>query len=569
MLIQSNLRFNPYSYEEIVKPLEQLTEAHNQAEQNLAAIKMQSTGAETIFQSDPDSESAKTLAAYQTALTEAQNNLNTTGYNSNTAKTFWGLSEEYKRQVAPIEAALVSRAQRDAETNKLAQSGDVMVEFEPGDRSIDDYVKNPNLAPKTLDGKFVMDITASAFAPYAKILRDTRLRLVGGQYESMEFFGYTPQEVAAAMAGNGPEELVTVLRSVVAATGMDSWEGDQTRNIEKFTNFLNLGAQAAIGTDKSSFKNAGSSGSSGSSGNSGSLMLSEIVKTHETMDVNYRRARQNRDVQAELSKIREEIDSTLSPQEASAAFKEALLETNDWEQFSKLYGLKENMPIEEMMERIDVGMSAGVASNTYYTFNNLNSDTISRIIATIITSMNKGEKTSLVTKDSGNKTSSMRARDLSTIQEELPKKETVLSFNPNAEKSRAFSFVYNNNRYYLNPAALVHSDLFDKNLDDVLQLSADVRAEYAKPSPDMEKIALLNDAYHYALRNVVSTVQGFNSSTGTMTEAKRDEIKNSGTIVDYSDKLKALDDYNNTAAERDAAQQLSEERLLVTGTGSR
>lgn len=287
------------------------------------------------------------------------------------------------------------------------------------------------------------------------------------------------------------------------------------------------------------------------------------------MDVNYKRAKQNIRVQEELAKIKEEIDPTLSPQEASAEFKAALLETKNWKQYSKLYGLKEDMPIEEMIERIDVGMSAGVASNIYYTFNNLNSNTITRIISTIITSMNKGEKTSLVTKDSGNKTSSMRARDLSTIQEELPKKETVLSFNPNAEKSRAFSFVYNNNRYYLNPAALVHSDLFDKNLDDVLQLSADVRAEYAKPSPDMEKIALLNDAYHYALRNVVSTVQGFNSSTGTMTEAKRDEIKNSGTIVDYSDKLKALDDYNNTAAERDAAQQLSEERLLVTGTGSR
>lgn len=125
---RSTATFNPYSFEEMLKPALMATEAHNKLEEEYANLEVLTADVADKLSNNPKDAKLKTLYdQFNTKLQEASNALNNYGLNGTTRKDLARLKVQYAKDINPINNAYKRMVEYNDTVNKMSYTHPEMV----------------------------------------------------------------------------------------------------------------------------------------------------------------------------------------------------------------------------------------------------------------------------------------------------------------------------------------------------------------------------------------------------------------------------------------------------------
>ncbi len=142
-------KFRPISYQEMLAPVLQQTQAQQQLEESYAALDAEASKWKTVAMSESNPEVASIYMKYSDDLKKNASMLAMQGLTSSARRQMFNLNSRYQSEIAPIESAYKQmmeerKAQRD-KGNDFVHSYDAM------SRSLDEYYNNPGTTYQSLD----------------------------------------------------------------------------------------------------------------------------------------------------------------------------------------------------------------------------------------------------------------------------------------------------------------------------------------------------------------------------------------------------------------------------------
>lgn len=281
-LVTSGSKFDPMSYDEIIKPLAQATEVHKETQ---AAYDELAANAESIGQmigTGPGSEHARKMYDdYMNSMNSYIDDLYENGYSVSAMRGLSTMRAQYGKNITGIANALERRRKVSESLWEMGQKDrSLMTEFDPAYMGLDNWLSNPEyMGPKTQSGVYLQQLTEESAKNFKNMI-DRQIKegkLGNGEYWAFDVYqGATPQQIAAAkeafVSGAGPSDdvvvngLVDIMRGVYNDSGVADWQNPQADAMAK--DYIARGINAAMGqSDLKIQQNLGARyGSSGGSG---------------------------------------------------------------------------------------------------------------------------------------------------------------------------------------------------------------------------------------------------------------------------------------------------------------
>ena len=284
-LVTSSSHFEPLTYDELVKPLAQMTEAHNNAQAAYDQISLETNALENYISNNPEDAQARALYDnYKNKLLSLQQNLWNNGYTTQTASDLSAARAGYASDVLRLQKAVQARQERsNAYWTMRHNNPDMVAGEDPGLSGLDNYLANDrygldyyNYSGKQLTAEVAADAQAR-MKEYknSELVKDPK---IAGYISRIDRVGYLSEEVDAA--GNAAEDilfngadakkkldslefpvrvLAEVLLSHMEATGAERYgtdaNGNRTGNLSakeyrRLFNYAKDGLSPAIGTSE-------------------------------------------------------------------------------------------------------------------------------------------------------------------------------------------------------------------------------------------------------------------------------------------------------------------------------
>lgn len=247
-----NSKFTPFSYEELVKPVEQATQVHQAYEDALGELSSQASVWEKLANNAQDQEAYNRYLDYRNNLNNIVDVLNKQGLTPQTRKNVLDAKVLYNQKIVPIEEASKKRDALIEEQRKLRGSNDTLrFERNAGDISLDELINNPAASyGQVYNGAEIYKETAQTAA---NLQREYRGKSIEKRHafvsEIARQYGASYAEVLNAM--EHPDDpnssfLSRVVKNVLGARGLQ--EGTDMYNEMK--KFADNGLYYAIGQPK-------------------------------------------------------------------------------------------------------------------------------------------------------------------------------------------------------------------------------------------------------------------------------------------------------------------------------
>ena len=253
----ANARFNPLTYDEMIKPLAQYKEVYDTMDKAYSELASQSEAIRKAVEAEPNSQAYKDYNAYTTGLNSAVEDFSK-GMNTSTRSALLGLKKNYARDIVPITTAISKRDALAQEQRKLkAQDNSLIFQRDAGSMSIDDFVQNPSADyGQAISGAMLAKQTQNMAASLAKEARTpegkAKLKeLLPFTYDYVKEYGFSSEAVMAAIMRepNANKILTGIVDQVVDSSGVKGW-GSQ-KQIQQAYWWANQGLTAAVGETKS------------------------------------------------------------------------------------------------------------------------------------------------------------------------------------------------------------------------------------------------------------------------------------------------------------------------------
>lgn len=247
-----NSKFQPFSFERYIQPYQIYGQAYREVENTLGELDTKASVWEEMANEQTDPYAYKMYKTYADDLEKQAGQLAREGLNASSRKDMLNMRARYSKEITPIEQAYAARQkQAEQQQQALLQDPTLMLSRRASTTSLDDYIRNPQLAYDTYSGKLLTAQVAQAASALAKEMRDKPRKwdsILNGQYfETMMKKGYTPEEVLAASLNdpNSPKELRDIVEKAVASSGIASWEDEKL--LKRAYEFARQGLSSAIG----------------------------------------------------------------------------------------------------------------------------------------------------------------------------------------------------------------------------------------------------------------------------------------------------------------------------------
>lgn len=202
--LTSTARFQPYSFEEMLRPYQMLTDEYNKREAEISALDTKAEQMRQYAQQEIDAAKlegrqpysfATQYMDYANSLDRAAEDLATKGLRGIDRKAIYDLTSQYQTNVVPIETALKTRATKSDEQRKaLLNNPDLRFDRDFSTIGLQELIDNPDLSYTPYDlNKFRalgMQAAAAASARREQILKDP---VLGNQYYKI-LTGYGEEE---------------------------------------------------------------------------------------------------------------------------------------------------------------------------------------------------------------------------------------------------------------------------------------------------------------------------------------------------------------------------------------
>lgn len=250
-----NSQFNPFTYEELLAPVQAATTEHKQLEAELGSLQTQASVWEKLANNENDKNAYNQYKTYIDDLNSKVNTLSELGLTPGARQSLYNSAQRYAKEIIPISQADEMR-QKDIAAQQDIRLKDSSYIFDKtaSDVGLDHYLKNGNLKYNGLSVNEVYGTVAKDFEQAAsKLMREGKWKTtLGGQYyERNNQSGYTQEEIQSVINGdeNAPEELKQLYNNTLNSyLSRGEWDESGQASIKEA---INRGAFYGIGSSKS------------------------------------------------------------------------------------------------------------------------------------------------------------------------------------------------------------------------------------------------------------------------------------------------------------------------------
>lgn len=247
-----NSQFKPFSYQEMLAPTLMATQAHQELENQYGELATKASVWEEMANEQTDPYAYKMYKTYANDLEEQAGQLAREGLNAASRRDTLNMRARYSKEITPIEQAYTARQKQAEEQQKaLLQDPTLMLSRRASTTSLDDYIRNPQLAYESYSGKLITAQAASAASALAKEMQEKprkwRSILGNSYYETMMQKGFSSQAVLQAIQDNpnAAPQLTRIVEDAINSSGVRNW-GDQA-TIARAIDYAKQGLWSAVG----------------------------------------------------------------------------------------------------------------------------------------------------------------------------------------------------------------------------------------------------------------------------------------------------------------------------------
>lgn len=247
-----NSQFKPFSYQEMLAPTLMATQAHQELENQYGELATKASVWEEMANEQTDPYAYKMYKTYANDLEEQAGQLAREGLNAASRRDMLNMRARYSKEITPIEQAYTARQKQAEEQQKaLLQDPTLMLSRRAATTSLDDYIRNPQLAYEAYSGKLITAQAASAASALAKEMQEKprkwRSILGNSYYETMMQKGFSSQAVLQAIQDNpnAAPQLTRIVEDAINSSGVRNW-GDQA-TIARAIDYARQGLWSAVG----------------------------------------------------------------------------------------------------------------------------------------------------------------------------------------------------------------------------------------------------------------------------------------------------------------------------------
>lgn len=247
-----NSQFKPFSYQEMMAPTLMATQAHQELENQYGELATKASVWEEMANEQTDPYAYKMYKTYANDLEEQAGQLAREGLNAASRRDMLNMRARYSKEITPIEQAYTVRQKQAEEQQKaLLQDPTLMLSRRASTTSLDDYIRNPQLAYESYSGKLITAQAASAASALAKEMQEKprkwRSILGNSYYEAMMQKGFNSQAVLQAIQDNpnAAPQLTRIVKDAINSSGVRNW-GDQA-TIARAIDYAKQGLWSAVG----------------------------------------------------------------------------------------------------------------------------------------------------------------------------------------------------------------------------------------------------------------------------------------------------------------------------------
>lgn len=247
-----NSQFKPFSYQEMLAPTLMATQAHQELENQYGELTTKASVWEEMANEQTDPYAYKMYKTYANDLEEQAGQLAREGLNAASRRDMLNMRARYSKEITPIEQAYTARQkQAEQQQQALLQDPTLLLSRRASTTSLDDYIRNPQLAYEAYSGKLITAQAASAASALAKEMQEKprkwRSILGNSYYETMMQKGFSSQAVLQAIQDNpnAAPQLTRIVEDAINSSGVRDW-GDQT-TIARAIDYAKQGLWSAVG----------------------------------------------------------------------------------------------------------------------------------------------------------------------------------------------------------------------------------------------------------------------------------------------------------------------------------
>lgn len=245
-------QFKPFSYSEMLQPVLMATQAHQELENQYGELATKASVWEEMANEQTDPYAYKMYKTYANDLEEQAGQLAREGLNAASRRDMLNMRARYSKEITPIEQAYTARQKQAEEQQRaLLQDPTLMLSRRASTTSLDDYIRNPQLAYESYSGKLITAQAASAASALAKEMQEKprkwRSILGNSYYETMMQKGFSSQAVLQAIQDNpnAAPQLTRIVEDTINSSGVRNW-GDQA-TIARAIDYAKQGLWSAVG----------------------------------------------------------------------------------------------------------------------------------------------------------------------------------------------------------------------------------------------------------------------------------------------------------------------------------
>lgn len=247
-----NSQFKPFSYQEMLAPTLMATQAHQELENQYGDLATKASVWEEMANEQTDPYAYKMYKTYANDLESQAGQLAREGLNAASRRDMLNMKARYSKEITPIEQAYTTRQkQAEQQQQALLQDPTLMLSRRAATTSLDDYIRNPQLAYEAYSGKLITAQAASAASALAKEMQEKprkwRSILGNSYYETMMQKGFSSQAVLQAIQDNpnAAPQLTRIVEDAINSSGVRNW-GDQA-TIARAIDYAKQGLWSAVG----------------------------------------------------------------------------------------------------------------------------------------------------------------------------------------------------------------------------------------------------------------------------------------------------------------------------------
>lgn len=229
----SNAKFRPFSYQEMLQPLQAYTNEYNTIQEGMGELSTKAGVFERLANEQTDPQAYAMYKQYSNDLAKQAESLAKQGLTPASRQGLIDMKRRYSSEIVPIEQAYKRRQELVDEQRKLqAQDSTLLFDRPASTLSLDELISNPALSPQSYSGALLSKQVGTAAQNLAKNVREDKRKwedILGKQYyETIMQRGFKPDEILQAVQNNPKTSpiLQGIVEDAVGSSGIRNW-GDE------------------------------------------------------------------------------------------------------------------------------------------------------------------------------------------------------------------------------------------------------------------------------------------------------------------------------------------------------